>query len=156
MNLVKTAGSWLLAFLSLCLAAGCANAQPTRWTLWYVPNQPKPGVVLRKPCHTYVFATPTQTEYVVAVIKGWSDPSAPQGPDAVMYTGEDFSGSLALGPQTIHDVSNGHDLNVDAVYRVRAYTPAKLRADTACGITEQTIAPTPSNYSHPKARSTTR
>lgn len=113
------------------------NSQPSRWTLWYVPNQPKPGVVLSKPCRTYVFATPGQTEYAVAVIKGWTDPGAPQGRDAIMYSGEDFSGSLALGPQTIHDNSNGHDLSVTVVYRVRAYLAAKMRADSSCNIAER-------------------
>lgn len=137
MNRVTTAANRLLAFASLCVLTGCMNAQPTRWTLWYVPNEPKPGVVLSKPCHTYVFATPGQTEYAVAVFRGWADSHAPQGRDATMYSGEDFSGTLELGPQKIHDLSNGHDLSVDVVYRIRAYIPAKLRADADCDVADR-------------------
>lgn len=130
----EVAARRLLASALLFAIAGCVGAAPNRWTLWYIPNQPRPGVMLNKPCHTYVFATPGQTEFAVAEVKGWGGQDPPKGADAKMYSGEDFTGKLDLGPQTVHDESNGHDVNVQVVYRIRAYLPAKLRADSNCGI----------------------
>lgn len=131
MNHAPNAVRRLLAFFATLVLAGCLNAQPTKWTLWYVPNETKTGIMTGKPCQTYVFATPGQTEYAVAVAKGWTNPP---NPTVIVYSGEDFTGPLELGPQTIHDESNGHDLNVDVVYKIRAYMPAKLRADSNCGL----------------------
>ncbi|HEY1653791.1 MAG TPA: hypothetical protein VGF86_01605 [Candidatus Tumulicola sp.] len=133
MNYAQPAGRRLLVFAMTLLLAGCLNARPSKWTLWYVPGQPKPGIVLSKTCQTYVFATPGQTEFAVAVAKGWVNPPSP---DVRMYNGEDFTGTLELGSQTIHDESNGRDLNVDVIYKIRAYIPAKLRADSNCGLNQ--------------------
>lgn len=127
----------LLAFAMLFALAGCLNAQPSRWTLWYVPNEPKPGVRLAKSCDAYVFATAGQTEYAVALFRGWNGRQPPTRIGDTMYSGEDFTGTLALGPQVLHDDSSGYNLNVNVIYRVRAYIPAKLRADAQCGIAER-------------------
>lgn len=127
----------LLAFAMLFALAGCLSAQPSQWTLWYVPNQPKPGVRLAKSCDAYVFATTGQTEYAVALFRGWNGRQPPARFGDTMYSGEDFSGTLALGSQVLHDESSGYNLNVNVIYRVRAYIPAKLRADAQCGIAER-------------------
>lgn len=120
--------------------ASCAS-RPTKWTLWYVPNEPKPGVVIPKPCLTYVFASdPHQTDYVVARIKGWTGRDRPTGSGARMHSGEDFSGRLDLGPATVHDESTGYDLAVDVIYTVKSYPPAGARADADCPIVQRMTA----------------
>lgn len=122
--------------LALALAS-CVGSKPTTWTLWYVPNEPKPGVVIPKPCLTYVFASePDQTDYVVARIKGWTGSDRPTGSGARMHSGEDFSGQLDLGPATVHDESTGYDLDVDVIYKVKSYPPAGARADADCPIVQ--------------------
>jgi hypothetical protein len=133
---LHTVARRLLALLIPALLAGCMNAEPTRWTLWYEPNSPKPGVELGKPCRTYVFATPGQSQFAVAVIEGWASPQ-PTGERAKMYSGEDFSGTMELGRRRIHDLSTGHDVDVNVIYRIRSYIPAKVRADADCDIAER-------------------
>jgi hypothetical protein len=122
-------------FCAIVLACvGCSYKQePTTWTLWYIPNEPKPGIRLAPPCSTYVFASaPVPAVYEVAIVRGWTGPRKPDGNTAYMHSGENFSGPLALGSNTVHDESNGYDLNVDAIYRVSTYLAAKARADANC------------------------
>ena len=124
----------LLAIGAVVLSGACsATQQPAQWTLWYIPNEPKPGDRIAAPCQTYVFATaPSPVEYSVAVIKGWTGTSRPTGNTAIMHSGENFSGELDLGQETIHDESNGYDLSVLVVYRIGTYLAAKARADADC------------------------
>ena len=123
-----------LAVGALVLSGACSAAQaPAQWTLWYIPNEPKPGDRIAAPCRTYVFATaPSPVEYSVAVIKGWTGASRPQGNTAIMHSGENFSGVLELGQETIHDDSNGYELSVLVVYKIGTYLAAKARADADC------------------------
>lgn len=116
------------------LATACGSSQPpSAWTLWYIPNEPKPGDRIAAPCHTYVFATaPSPQTYSVAVIKGWTGALRPHGNTAIMHSGENFSGDLDVGSRTIHDDSNGYDLDVRVVYTIGTYLPAKARADADC------------------------
>jgi len=127
-------GAKVLTLGAVAFASACAaKAEPEQWTLWYVPNEPKPGVHLSQPCGTYVFATaPIPAEYTVAVVRGWIGPNKPQGNTAVMHSGENFLGTLELGLQTIHDDSNGYDLSVNVVYKIGTYLAAKARADADC------------------------
>jgi hypothetical protein len=137
MNALRAVGRVLVAGALGITFAGCSSTQvPTKWTLWYIPNESEPGaiVVRTKPCNSYVFAnSPDQSTYVVAVVGGWTGPRRPQGNSASMHTGESYSGQLNLGPHTMHDESNGYDLNVDVVYYIASYLPAKSRADADCG-----------------------
>lgn len=120
------------AVLSLACSA-CASQQPSRWTVWYSPGEPKPGVKLALHCNTYVFATaPVPVTYDVAVVQGWTGARRPSAKAAAMHSGETFSGPLDLGSHTIHDESNGYDLNVDVVYTIGTYLSAKARADADC------------------------
>lgn len=115
-------------------ASGCsAKAEPQTWVLWYVPNEPKPGMRLPQPCKTYVFATsPLPDEYAVATVRGWTGARLPTGNTAVTHPGEVFTGPLNVGPATIHDESNGYNLTVNVVYKIGTYLPAKGRADADC------------------------
>ena len=115
-------------------ASGCAaKADPQSWVLWYVPNEPTPGVRLPQPCRTYVFATsPLPDEYAVATIRGWTGARRPVGNTAVIHAGEVFTGPLNVGPATIYDESNGYNLTVTVVYKIGTYLPAKGRADADC------------------------
>jgi hypothetical protein len=123
---------WATALASVFIACG-GKQEPAKWTLWYVPNEPKPGIRLARPCSTYVFASaPVPATYVVAVVKGWTGSRKPEGNTAYMHSGETFTGPIALGSDTIHDESNGYDLNVDGVYKVGTYLAAKGRADADC------------------------
>ncbi len=128
-------GAALLALGGVALAAsGCAAKQePESWVLWYVPNEPTPGMRLPQPCKTYVFATaPIPDEYAVATMKGWTGGRRPVGNSAVMHAGEVFTGPLDVGPSTVHDESNGYTLTVVVEYKARTYLPAKGRADADC------------------------
>ncbi len=125
----------VLALGGVTLAAsGCrAKADPERWVLWYVPNEPTPGMRLPQPCRTYVFATsPLPDEYAVATIRGWTGARRPTGNTAVIHPGEAFTGPLNVGPATIYDESNGYNLTVAVVYKIGTYLPAKGRADADC------------------------
>ena len=115
-------------------ASGCgAKQEPENWVLWYVPNEPTPGMRLPTPCKTFVFATaPLPDEYAVATFKGWTGAHRPSGNSAVMHAGETFTGPLDVGPATIHDESNGYTLTIEVVYKIGTYLPAKGRADAAC------------------------
>jgi hypothetical protein len=119
--------------LTVACAACSAKQEPGKWTLWYVPNEPKPGVRLAQPCHTYVFATaPVPVAYDVAVVNGWAGAHKPEGNTANMHSGESFTGPLDLGTNTIHDESNGYDVTVTVVYKIGTYLAAKARADADC------------------------
>lgn len=124
----------MLAIGALAFGSACsATQEPAQWTLWYIPNEPKPGDRIPAPCRTYVFATaPSPVEYAVAVIKGWTGANRPNGNTAIMHSGENFSGLLTLGSETVHDDSNGYDLNVLVVYKIGTYLAAKARADADC------------------------
>ena len=130
----------IVALGALALAsASCSGKQDAnQWTLWYVPNQPKPGEKIIQTCQTYVFATaPIPVQYTVATVKGWSGDKKPQGNTALMFSGDSFTGSLDLGPQTVHDESNGYDVNVEVVYKIGTYLAAKARADADCPVAER-------------------
>jgi hypothetical protein len=136
--------------LSITFVACSSTQAPTKWTLWYIPDEPKPGIVVphTKACNSYVLASaPDQLTYVVAVVDGWTGARRPQGNTASMHAGESYTGPLELGANTLHDESNGYDLRVDVVYNVAAYLPAKARADADCGPpahpTGRTILTTP-------------
>jgi hypothetical protein len=142
---VARAVARLPAVLALTLTfAGCSSTQaPTQWTLWYVPNQVKPGIVIphTKACNAYVFASsPDQSTYIVAVIDGWTGARRPQGNSASMHPGESYTGPLEIGTDTLHDENNGYDLKVNVVYDIAAYLPAKARADADCGPAARTGA----------------
>jgi hypothetical protein len=134
MTFHRSVGALLIAGLLAIAYAGCNGTQePAKWTLWYIPNEPKPGVRLARPCSTYVFATaPVPATYAVAIVKGWTGARRPQGNSAFMHSGETFSGPLELGAYTIHDENNGYDLSVDVVYKIGTYLAAKARADADC------------------------
>ncbi len=112
--------------------AGCSANQPPKWTLWYIPNEPKGGVTLAKLCHTFIFASaPEPKTFRVAVVKQLSGGRIGEQ-QAYLQAGDAFSGPLELGPASIHDESTGYDLNVDVVYKIDAYVAAKARADADC------------------------
>lgn len=121
-------GGWALA------AGGCgAKKEPEHWVLWYLPNEPTPGVRLAQRCNTYVFATsPLPDEYAVANVTGWTGARRPTGNTRTVHPGEAFTGPLDVGPSTIHDESNGYTLSVVVVYKIGTYLPAKGRADADC------------------------
>lgn len=130
----------LVAVVALSLTfAGCSNQQnPTKWTLWYIPDEPKAGMAIAraKACNAYVFASsPDQSTYVVAVIDGWTGLRRPEGNSASMHAGESYTGPLALGSDVVHDENNGYDLKVDVVYDIASYLSAKARADADCPAT---------------------
>ncbi|MBV8117181.1 MAG: hypothetical protein JOY69_06410 [Candidatus Eremiobacteraeota bacterium] len=134
----QRAGGLLPVLVTIAFTfTGCSSTQaPTKWTLWYVPDEPKPGIVVRRarPCNSYVFASsPDQSTYVVAVIDGWTGTNRPQGNSAIMHAGESYAGPLELGNDVVHDDSNGYDLKVNVVYNTPSYLPAKARADADCG-----------------------
>jgi hypothetical protein len=135
MNDFRPAGRLLLALaLSFCFV-GCASAPQNKWTLWYIPNEPRPGVISARPCSTYVFASaPSSNKYVVAVFKGWSGTNRPTGVSAQVHTGENFTGDFPIGNVTVHDDSSGYDMMLNSVYLVDSYMPAKVRADADCPI----------------------
>jgi hypothetical protein len=129
MHDIRSASRLACATIALLLFAGCATSS-NKWTLWYVPNETAHGA---SPCKTYVFASsPGQQHFAVAKIDGWTGTNKPQGNTAVMHSGEDFTGTFALGQQTVHDDSNGYDLGVNVVYEVAPYVTAKARADADC------------------------
>lgn len=134
MKLGQLVGKALLAAAFISTFAACATGQePDKWTLWYIPNEPKPGLRLAQTCNTYVFASaPVPVAYDVAVVNGWTGSRKPQGNTATMHSGENFSGRLGLGTNTIHDESNGYDLAVTVVYKIGTYLAAKARADADC------------------------
>lgn len=135
MNALRLVGR-LLFVMPLALAlASCSDAKPTKWTLWYIPNEPPAGAiaVTPNPCHTYVFASaPNQGQFAVAQLKGSNGADPPRNGGIVSHTGETFSGSLGLGRQLVHDESTGADINVNVVYVVQPYVAAKARADADC------------------------
>ena len=114
----------------LAVVACSSNPAPSKWTLWYLPNEPKVIVPLSKECHTFVFASvpDAKTFRVVEVQRVTSMPED----RAFFHSGDDFSGPMELGSFTIHDDSTGYDVTVDSVYRVTAYVAAKARADSDC------------------------
>ncbi|MGA8534372.1 MAG: hypothetical protein WB615_09730 [Candidatus Tumulicola sp.] len=112
--------------------SGCNAAQQPKWTLWYIPNEPKVGVTLSKLCHTFIFASaPDAKNFRVVTVKHIVGGKVGEA-QAYLQAGDSFSGPLELGPATIHDESTGYDLNVDVVYQIEAYTAAKARADADC------------------------
>jgi oxalate decarboxylase/phosphoglucose isomerase-like protein (cupin superfamily) len=133
MNDFRPAGRLLLALALAFCFAGCANTPQNKWTIWYIPNEPHPGVVTNRSCSTLVFASaPNQSKYVVAVFKGWAGANRPTGVSAQVHTGENFTGDLPIGNVTVHDDSNGYNIALDSVYIVESYMPAKVRADADC------------------------
>jgi hypothetical protein len=129
--------AWRLvaAGVFVCAVAGCAAqaSSPTNWTLWYIPNEPKPGLTLAKLCHTFVFSNPPEANtFRVVTIKGLGDRGKVTESAAYVNTGDVFKGPLELGPGTIHDDNAGYDMNVDVVYTIDSYLPAKKRADADC------------------------
>lgn len=114
----------------LAVVACSSNPAPSKWTLWYLPNEPKVIVPLSKECHTFVFASvpDAKTFRVVQVQRVTTMPED----RAFFHSGDDFSGSMELGSFTIHDDSTGYDVGVNSVYRVNAYVAAKARADADC------------------------
>ena len=134
-HLCSAARIFALGACVLAVAGCAAKDVPEHWTLWYVPNEPKPGFRLPQPCRTYVFATsPLPAEYAVAVMRGWTGARLPQGNTAIMHAGEEFTGALETGPATIHDESNGYTLTVNVVYKIGTYLSAKGRADADCPV----------------------
>ncbi len=112
--------------------AGCSANQPPKWTLWYIPNEPKGGVTLARLCHTFVFASASDPKtFRVAVVKQLAGGKLGEE-QAYLQAGDAFSGPLELGSAIIHDDSTGYDLNVDVVYKIDAYIAAKARADADC------------------------
>ncbi len=141
----------LRAVLGLLMALGpgigfaaCSSTQaPSKWALWYTPNEPKPGIFVAhsKPCNAYVFASsPDQSTYVVAIVDGWTGAHPPQGNSASVQTGESYTGPLELGTNTVHDDNNGHDLKVEVVYDIGTYLAAKARADADCASPAHAVA----------------
>jgi hypothetical protein len=131
----RPAGRLLLALALSFYFVGCGNATQDKWTLWYIPGEPRPGVAANRTCSTFVFASaPNQNKYVVAVFKGWTGNNRPGGVSAQVHTGENFTGDLAIGKATAHDDSNGYDIALESVYVVDSYMPAKVRADADCPI----------------------
>jgi hypothetical protein len=117
-----------------CAFTGCAaQASPTNWTLWYIPNEPKAGVTLSKLCHTFVFSNPPDAKtFRVVTVNGLSGNGKIPESDAYVSTGDVFNGPLELGPAAIHDSNAGYDLRVDVVYTIDSYLNAKARADADC------------------------
>jgi hypothetical protein len=112
--------------------AGCGTNQPPKWTLWYIPNEPRTGVTLAKLCHTFIFASAADPKtFRVAVVKQITGGKVGEE-QAYVQAGDAFTGPLELGPGTIHDDSTGYDLNVAVVYKIDAYVAAKARADADC------------------------
>ena len=126
------AGLFRCALAAVFAIAGCSAPPPSKWTVWYIPNEPKTGATLSKLCHTFIFASaPDAKNFRVAVVRRVS--GGRMGEDqAYVQAGDAFSGPLALGPTTVHDDSAGYDLDVDVVYTVDAYVAAKARADADC------------------------
>ena len=124
---------WILAAAILACVACSYKQEPTTWTLWYIPNEQNSGTRIVRHCSTYVFASaPVPVIYEVALIRGWTGSRKPEGNTAYMHSGENFSGTLELGSDVIHDDSNGYDLSVNIVYIVSTYLAAKVRADADC------------------------
>ncbi len=144
MNALRAVGRLLVVVAPSIIFAACSSTQaPNKWTLWYTPNEPKPGTFVAhfKPCNTYVFASsPDQSTYVVGLVDGWTGPRHPRGNSATIQTGESYARALELGTGTVRDENNGYDLKVDIVYDVAAYLPAKARADTDCSTPAHTVA----------------
>jgi len=117
-----------------CALTACsAQAPPTNWTLWYIPNVPKHGDTLARLCHTFVFSNPPEAKtFRVVTVKGLGGGGKVGETDAYMGTGDAFSGPLQLGPASIHDDSAGYDLRINVVYTIDSYLMAKARADADC------------------------
>lgn len=132
----------LLGLCACALASCSSNAPPERWTLWYIPNEPAIVEPLSRECHTFIFASaPDAKTYRVVIVKHVK--SGPNDDQAFFHSGDGFTGSIELGPATIHDVSSGYNVNVDSVYRVTSYVAAKARADADCPPPKH-VAPNPS------------
>ncbi len=142
----------LLGLCALVLPSCAGNSAPEQWTLWYIPNEPAIVVPLARECHTFIFATaPDAKSYRVVIVKHVK--SGPNDNNAYFHTGDHFTGSIELGPATIHDASSGYDVNVNSVYRIVSYVAAKARADADCPPPKH-VAPNPSPA--PRASPTTR
>ncbi len=117
-----------------CALTGCAaQAPPTNWTLWYIPNESKAVVTLSKLCHTLVFSNPPDAKtFRVVTVRGLGGSGKIVESGVFLSTGDAFNGPLELGPATIHDESTGSDLRVDVVYTIDSYLNAKTRADADC------------------------
>jgi hypothetical protein len=116
---------WMLA------VSACSAGEPSKWTLWYVPNEPKTAVTLSRLCHTFIFANaPEANTFRVVVVRHLQGRLTED--EAYFQAGDNFSGPLDLGPASVHDDSTGYDVNVDVVYRVNSYKAAKARADADC------------------------
>jgi hypothetical protein len=154
-NALRLVGRLLFVVpLALTVACSGADTSPAKWTLWYIPNEPKAGTDGHVKCHAYLFArAPKQDRFVVAIFKGWNGPHVPPADEADSRTGEEFTGTLKLGNTVIHDDSTGYDMNVDVVYVVSPYLTAKARADADCPpAAAPPIAPKPAAKKSPAPR----
>jgi hypothetical protein len=120
------------ALVACALISACSANTPPKWTLWYIPNEPKTGVTLSKLCHTFIFANaPEAKSFRVVTVRHLAGGKIGED-QAYIQAGDSFTGPLELGPVTIHDDSTGYDLNVEVVYRIDSYIAAKARADADC------------------------
>lgn len=140
-----------LAASVLALVNCASNAAPDQWTLWYIPNEPTIVVPLSRECHTFIFASgPADSKtYRVVIMKNVVGKLS--NDHAYFHSGDRFTGSLELGPATLHDVSAGYDVNVDSVYRIVSYLAAKARADADCPPPKHQTAPAASPKPQPSS-----
>lgn len=146
--MTKRRSAAFLALAVLALAAGCGQKPaPDKWTLWYVPNEPKAATTFSKQCQTIVFAdAPDAKTFRVAIVQRITGVPNDR---AFLHSGDDFSGPMELGTTTLHDDSSGYNVSVNSVYRVNAYVAAKARADADCPPEVPSRVPRPSTTSRP-------
>jgi hypothetical protein len=140
----------LAAGAAAAVLAACSNSTaPEKWTLWYIPNEPKVVMPLAQECHTFVFANvPDAKTFRVVVVRRVNGPGESR---EFFHSGDGFSGPLELGPVTLHDESTGYDITGETVYRVNAYVAAKSRADFDCPppVKRPPVRPVPSPHASP-------
>jgi hypothetical protein len=125
-------GLLVAAFLGI-VVAGCGTKEPPKWTLWYIPNEPKSAATLSSLCHTLVFGRPSDAKnFRVAVVRGVTGNPHIDENHAYARTGDSFTGQLDLGQATVNDDNTGYDLKLDVVYDINSYLMAKTRADADC------------------------
>jgi hypothetical protein len=136
--------SLTFALAAIYVLASCSSSIP-KWSVSYMePSLPLPsplprGLTPSPPCLTYVFGR-AGPDFAVATVKGWAENRV--GPsNTTVLLGENFSGPLELGSATIHDDSNGYDLNVEVIYKTDSSTTAKAKADATCAATHLTSLP---------------